>query len=163
MLTAQQLLDAIWGPAYLVDPAGNILLVGQRHWHAHVGSAPGQPDPKSLIGRNLFEFISGGEVQAIYRQILARIRTDPEHVWELDYRCDSPGMMRALRMTVSAVAGADAGSALFSSQILRERQRPPLSIFEIRQGAGPDAGPIGAVAGDLQHVPPRSGPAGPRA
>ncbi len=130
MPTAQQLLDAIWGPAYLVDHAGRILLVGQRHWHSHVGNAPGQPDPKSLIGRNLFEFISGGDVQALYRQILARIRSDPEHVWELDYRCDSPGMMRALRMTVSAVTGAEPGSALFSSQVLREGQRPPLSIFE---------------------------------
>jgi hypothetical protein len=33
-------------------------------------------------------------------------------------------------MTVSAVAGEAAGNALFSSQILREGQRPPLSIFE---------------------------------
>ena len=130
MLTAQQLRDAIWGPTYLVDQTGEILLVGLRHWNSHVGDAPGQPDPRGLIGRNLFEFISGGDVQALYRQILVRIREDPNHVWELDYRCDSPGMLRALRMTVSAVAGAETGGALFSSQILREGQRPPLSIFE---------------------------------
>jgi hypothetical protein len=130
MLTAQQLLDAIWGPTYLVDHTGSILLVGRRHWSRHVGNAPGQPDPQSLIGRNLFEFISGGDVQALYRQILERIRSDPEHVWELDYRCDSPGMRRELRMTVSAVTDAPVGHALFSSQVLREGQRPPLSIFE---------------------------------
>lgn len=130
MATAQQLLDAIWGPAYLVDPAGEILLVGQKHWGAQVGNAPGQPDPKSLVGRNLFDFVSGREVQALYRQILARIHSDPDHVCELDYRCDSPGRRRELRMTVTAVSGMEAGSALFCSQVFREGQRPPLSIFE---------------------------------
>lgn len=130
MLTAQHILDASYGPAYLVDEAGRIMLVGQRHWNAHVGNAPGQPDPGSLPGRNLFEFICGAEVQALYRRAIARLCAGREQVIELDYRCDSPDLKRALRMTATAVPGAEANFILFFSRILSQAQRPRLSLFE---------------------------------
>lgn len=158
-LSAQQLLDAISGPAYLVDADGRILLIGQQHWNAHVGGASVQPDPGALVGRNLFEFIAGGPVQAVYRRILARLREHPAHPWQLNYRCDSPGVLRELRMTVSAVPGAQP-VYLFSSQVLREEQRPPMSIFdqERRSGSAPDAtAPILLICSLCNRVKGRTG------
>ena len=59
-------------------------------------------------------------------------RKDPTHAWEMDYRCDTPGMRRELRMTVSSVPGTEP-SFLFCSQVLREGQRPPISIFDYQR------------------------------
>jgi hypothetical protein len=140
MFTAQQVLDAINGPAYLVDDDARFLLVGQLHWSAQVADARGQPQPASLVGRCLFEFIRGDDVQQLYRRILTGLRADPGHAVELLYRCDSPGMMRAFRMTVTALAEAGNRSFLFTSQIVRQAQRPPLPLFDYHG--------LGALLGD---------------
>jgi len=160
MLTAQQVIDAINGPAYLVDDDAHFVLVGRPHWSAQVADAPGQPEAGSLIGRSLFEYIRGEEVQQLYRRILMSLRADPKHAVELLYRCDSPGMMRAFRMTISAVVDAGTRSFLFSSQVMNQAQRPPLPLFDYQGLAGlfgDPAAPLLAICSLCHRVKGRAG------
>lgn len=129
-LTAQQLLDGMPGPVYVVDGDGRFLLVGRRNWGRQVAGAPGQVDPATLVGRNLFDFICGDDVQDLYRAILRRLRADPSQAYALPYRCDAPGMMREFRLTVSAVDGEDCPGFLFASQPVQQLQRPPIPLFD---------------------------------
>jgi hypothetical protein len=129
-LSAQQVLDGICGPAYVLDEAARFLLVGRPYWRLQVDDAPGQIEPGDLIGRNLFDFIQGDDVRDLYLRVLARLRAKASAPVQLIYRCDSPGMMREFRMTASVVADGDSRGYLFTSQQIRHGQRPPLPLFD---------------------------------
>jgi hypothetical protein len=157
--SAQQLLDAISGPAYLVDEEACFLLVGRPHWNAQVTDAPRRISPEALIGRSLFDFIQGDDVRRLYHKILAHLALHPTETIELAYRCDSPGMMRQFRMTVSAVA-APTPNYLFMSQILRQSQRPPLPLFDYQaldSLVGDPTAPVLTICSICHRVKGRSG------
>jgi hypothetical protein len=158
-LSAQQVLDAISGPAYVVDEDAYIRLIGRPHWNAQVPDSPRRIDPQAIIDRNLFEFIQGEEVRQLYRRIMARLAEDPTQTADLAYRCDSPGMKREFRLTVSRVT-APARGYLFTSQVLSQSQRPPMPLFDYQALAalvGDPSPPVLVICSICHRVKARPG------
>ena len=70
-LTAQALLDALDGIAYIVDEDGRIVAVGRNGWDDFARANGGEAIAgSSVIGRSLFEFVAGPEVQEHLRGYL---------------------------------------------------------------------------------------------
>mgnify|MGYP000433421518 CR=1 FL=1 len=84
-------------------------------------------DVSSVLGRPLWEYISGEEVRAIYRVLLHRVRTTGKRV-SFPFHCDSPGRVRLFRMAVSR-PGAE--FVRFSSTLLRSQDRPAVPLLDV--------------------------------
>ena len=57
----------------------------------------------SVVGRSLFDFISGEETQRIYRLLLRRVRAVDAPVI-VPFRCDSPEMRRHMRLEIEPLS-----------------------------------------------------------
>lgn len=78
-----------------------------------------------VIGRPLWDFVTGSTTRYVYRELLARVRAG--RTVAFNYRCDSTSLCRFMRMTmVPAVEGCVG----FDSETLRTEPRvPPLHRF----------------------------------
>jgi hypothetical protein len=127
----EELLDAVDGIAYAVDADHRIVAVGRRRWDrfAIENGAP-ELSADHVIGRNLFEFVSGSDVKQAYRDLAARVVSGGEPV-VVNTRCDSPGVARELRLSVAPLPLADRQKGLlFQAQIVSETARSRLDIFD---------------------------------
>ena len=132
-LTAHDLLGALEGVVYVVDPDGLILACGQRSWDSFVEDNDGPADLKSerVIGRSLFSFIKGEEVVAQYRSWLLKVRDEYSGPLTFCYRCDSPSVRREMRMSITRLESkGELCGFLFQSILLDARQRPPLNLYD---------------------------------
>jgi hypothetical protein len=128
-----ELLDAVDGIAYAVDAEHRIVAVGRRRWDrfAIENNAP-ELCAEHIIGRNLFEFVSGADVQQAYRDLSARAFSTGEPI-TVNTRCDSPGLARELRLSIAPLQlGDERPGLLFQVQLLSEAARPCLDIFDFR-------------------------------
>lgn len=134
-LSGEALLEAFPGVAYVTDPDWRILALGRANWgrFARENGAPELDDPASVVGRNLMEFISGEEVQAVYRRMADELRKRPEAAIAIPIRCDGPGTRRELRFAMSAILqnGSLVGF-LSSTTLIEAHERPPLNIYDRR-------------------------------
>jgi hypothetical protein len=72
------------------------------------------------LGRSLWEFVAGEEMQKLQRMLIRRIRDGIEPV-ELPFRCDSPEATRTMSMRI---ASRSAGRFVaFTSRLIAEQQR----------------------------------------
>src|SRR3954451_16384966 len=103
----EELLDAVDGIAYAVDAEHRIVAVGRRRWN-RFATENGAPELRAdhVIGRNLFEFVSGSGVKQAYRDLAARVVASGEPV-VVNTRVDSPGVLRELRLSVVPLPLAD--------------------------------------------------------
>ncbi|MGE3279646.1 MAG: hypothetical protein AB7H90_03700 [Alphaproteobacteria bacterium] len=129
----EDFLDAVDGIAYAVDAEHRIIAVGRRRWDRFAVES-GAPElcADSVIGRNLFEFVSGPEVKRAYCKLADRVITtgEPEVI---AVRCDSPGIARALRLSVAPLRfGGQEPGLLFQAQIVSETARPRLDVFDFK-------------------------------
>jgi len=76
--------------------------------------------PEVVIGNSLWSYISGVEVQDMYRQIIVRVRETADPV-DFCYRCDAPDRRRLMRMEIER---ADDGLVWFHSRLIQEIKRP---------------------------------------
>ena len=132
---AQAILDALDGIAYIVDPQGRIAAYGQKRWDrfAKENGAPELIGAQSLLGRSLFDFVTGAEVQESYRLYLAGLQCDPTESVTFSFRCDGPDVMRELHMAITALHdGASVQGFLFHSVPLFENYRPALNIYDFK-------------------------------
>jgi hypothetical protein len=160
---AQAILDALDGIAYIVDPQGRIAAFGQKRWDrfAEENGARELIGAEHVIGRPLFDFVTGAEVQESYRLYMAGLQRDPTESVTFSFRCDGPSVMRELHMAITALHdGASLQGFLFHSVPLFENYRPALNIYDfkaIRQALRTDAKrPILAVCSyclRLRHPP----------
>lgn len=75
---------------------------------AHVSPESAHRDPlfanslssPNIVGRNLFEFIEGLEVQHLYAIFHEKVLKDRRHI-VFDYRCDGPSVRREMRMSLT--------------------------------------------------------------
>ena len=127
------LLDAMEGIAYVVRPDGRILDYGRRRWDQFASENKGEAllDPATVLGRNLFDWITGEAVQRTYRQWMDAVLTaKANHPATFKYRCDAPAERRELRMSISRIETADEPAVLFQSVLLDATARPPLNIYD---------------------------------
>jgi hypothetical protein len=130
-LVLEELLDAVDGIAYAVDSEHRIVAVGRRRWD-RFAVENGAPELRadSVIGRNLFGFMSGTELRQTYRDLADRIVSTGEPA-VITARCDSPGVARELRLAIAPLRLGDKGPGLlFQAQIVSETSRPRLDIFD---------------------------------
>jgi hypothetical protein len=80
----------------------------------------------SVIGRSLWDFVSGGETRYLYRLVLERVRTDGSSV-VLPFRCDSPATRRYMHLKISPL---HEGNLEFQAILVSEEQRSPLALLD---------------------------------
>ena len=83
---------------------------------------------ESVLGRSLWDFVSGDELRRLYAEIHSRVRLSGTPV-VLPFRCDSPSLQRHMRMTITR---EDAGQLAYDSVLVRAVPQRPLEILDSR-------------------------------
>lgn len=81
-----------------------------------------------VIGRSIWEFVSGVTTRQLYHELFSRVRTG--RTVSFAYRCDSPGLRRFMQMTITA---RPASGMRFESLTLRVEPRDPPVILGVAQ------------------------------
>lgn len=124
-------MSALDGVTYAASAQGRLLAVGTPRWDrfARNHGAAG-PERETVLGRELFDYLSGEEVRDAYRRIHAHVLAGRPHV-AFEYRCDAPDVRRTMRMSISLLELPQTEPmVLYQSQVLSEVERPWISLFE---------------------------------
>jgi hypothetical protein len=128
-------LDAMDGLVFETDRNGIIRAIGENSWNSFAAQN-GAPElsAEAVIGRNLFAFIQGEQVQDQIRRILERISHDPNWSWVLPFRCDAPDRRRNICQSLRPVfKGNDCTGFLFHSFYQYSWQRPPIGLCDFKR------------------------------
>ena len=126
-------LSALDGVAYLVDADAVVVGAGGGGWrHTNERGPEGpEPSPAALLGRNLFDQISGEDVRGHYRALHKAVIEGIRPQIAFAYRCDAPDIKRTMRMSLGRLNRPGRKPlALYQSQILSAVQRPWMTVFE---------------------------------
>jgi hypothetical protein len=127
------LLDAMEGIVYVVDPDGYVLACGRTAWDRFLvdNGGPSWLRADRVLGRNLFACIAGAEVVSRYRAWLHAMAQDYRGPLTFLFRCDSPNEMRQMRMSISRIDREHRiFGFLFQSIHVAIEYRPPLNIYD---------------------------------
>ena len=127
-------VDQTDGLVFVTERDGTICDIGTTNWDAFA-KENGAPElqAKNVVGRNLFEFIQGEQVQDQFRKVLDTISTDPNWCWVLPYRCDSPGRERTMCQSLRPIFTDNVCTGfIFHSVEQASRQRPPIELFNFK-------------------------------
>lgn len=155
-ITVQTILDAMAGVAYAVEPDGRILAVGRRGWRlfALENGAVELAETESLIGRNLLDFLAGEGVRRAYARMLERIRQGEPQI-TFPCHCDSPGICRDMRMTITPLRrNRMLRGFLFQSITLAEHTRPPIRLYEFDGDHSSEDAPLLGMCSLCERVCP---------
>ncbi|KAJ3214190.1 hypothetical protein HDU67_001994 [Dinochytrium kinnereticum] len=120
--------------AYVTDEVGNILSLQEDEWNLFISRNSDVPIPPhiqrcmspSIIGRNLFEFISDEKVQAFARHLVYMLCSGQQQKFQYYWFCDAPEVERKMYMTVTALTGFGGGKlVLWVSKIITEKVLQP--------------------------------------
>ncbi|MBI1910797.1 MAG: hypothetical protein HYS21_02230 [Deltaproteobacteria bacterium] len=111
---------------YEIDAEDRLVRVNE-HWvqFAQENKAPYITNAY-VIGRPIWDFITGREIKHIFRILFEKIRTTGLGV-ELPFRCDSPECRRFMEMKITPLNG---GSLAFHTKIIKEEFRDPAPILD---------------------------------
>lgn len=112
--------------SYHIDAADRISAVSDG-WSAFARANSGEALlPPSVLGRSLWESISGETTRDIYRGLIARVREGrgPVH---FQFRCDAPAMQRLLDMRMTLTL---AGGVSFLTVPVTLEQRPSVALLD---------------------------------
>jgi len=82
--------------------------------------------PARVVGSSLWDWVSGAEVQHVYRALFTRLRTQPRTL-RVPFRCDSPALRRFMELALSAMPD---GGVRCEARLLRAEQRTPVPLLE---------------------------------
>ena len=80
----------------------------------------------TVLGRPLWDFISGDATRLFYRELHDRIRRSKETII-VPFRCDSPSLQRSMRLTIRYDGD---GRLLYESEILRVQPQSRLRVID---------------------------------
>ncbi len=135
MFDVQNLIDAMEGIAYVLDPEGTIVTIGTRNWNRFASENGGEAliDGEGVIGRSLYDIIAGESVKDSYRRFADAIRSADHPSAVFASRCDSPSVKRSLRLAMTPIGGVGgAPHVLVQSVTLSEEARPPIGLFDFQ-------------------------------
>ena len=114
---------------YTVDRADALQWVSD-HWlsFAAENEAVGM-EPELIIGRSLWDFISGAETRHLYEHLFSRARESNAPV-AIPFRCDSPAARRFMRLEIQP--GRDRQLQIVV-RVDREEVRDPVALLELSQ------------------------------
>lgn len=81
---------------------------------------------RAVLGRSLWEFITGPATEHLYRLLFARVRSTGEPV-AFPFRCDAPATRRTLRMQIELLPAA---GLRFTIQSLAETPRDAVPLLD---------------------------------
>jgi hypothetical protein len=118
---------------YDIDDHDRIVSVG-NDWSAFAEANGGEvlQQPK-LIGRSLFDFISGAAVRQVYGALIARARDG--HPVQFQFRCDAPNWRREFEMKILSTAP---NRVTFISTLVRQSPRPAIALFDASRRSEPE-------------------------
>lgn len=129
-LPPQGLLEALDGVAWLTDREGIIDAVGVAGWTDFAEAAEAAaPAPQDILGRSLFSFMLGPDIQDHYRKLHEAAWSGQRRI-AITIRCDAPDMQRRIRLAMTPLMrSGDVVGVLYQCQILSERARPPIRFL----------------------------------
>lgn len=129
-------LEAFDDIVYVTDLDGIVLFVNSGPWRQFADANGGEvvASASDVIGRPLESFLSGDSVCEQFRTLFEQVRTGLRSRISYPFRCDAPDRVRYMRLTMSAVPGADGrpSAVLFHSAMLDERKRATQEIIGAR-------------------------------
>lgn len=86
-----------------------------------------------VVGRSIFEVTAGEEVRGVYRRLMTALAEARVSAVKFSYRCDGPGVSRAMQMSITRLQGSGASIGyLFQSTLIDEGARAPLKVVDSR-------------------------------
>jgi len=132
-LTTTALMNALEGVTYITDPDGIITACGEPGWKRALAASGSKArlDPQQVIGRSLFDCITGEAVRDSYRVHMERAADPRRHARVFLYRCDTPDLIRVMRMAITAVRDPDGTLTgfLFQTVVVQITERVPVALF----------------------------------
>ena len=105
--------DAPAGVTYEIGPGDLIVSIG-GNWNAFATANDTASLCSGVVGRSVWDFVDGMTTRAVYRDLLARVRTG--HVVRFPFRCDSPTCARHMVMHMTPL---DEGRVRFETSMIR--------------------------------------------
>ena len=111
---------------YMIDNRDNICEVSEN-WNSFAvkNDAP-ELTAEKVAGESIWNFLKNKDVRHIYHNLIEGIRDKRKQV-QFPFRCDSPGLIRFMKMTMSP---ADHGAVVFRSKIEKVEKRDPIMALE---------------------------------
>jgi hypothetical protein len=112
--------------SYAIDEEDRLIRVDDGYYR--FAEENGWSGAVDSLGRSLWDFVTGHEVQKLQRLLLRRVREGVRNV-ELPFRCDGPEVTR--EMDIRIAADSSGRVVMFSARICAERERAaPQPLFD---------------------------------
>ncbi len=129
-VNSQDILEAMDGIVILMDRSLIVRRIGWRNWNGFWIANGGAVDAVNVVGRDITDFFTEGEVRDTYHELLLQVSERKRRLIQTDYRCDSPTLKRSMRLTVTPVqSGTETKHLLYQSILLAVEQRPAIPLF----------------------------------
>jgi hypothetical protein len=116
---------------YLVDGEDRLIEASARYFE--LAARNGLPEPRSAIGKPLWDFVSGSSVRAVQKALLGRVRRSGNPV-VVQSRCDGPGVRRDEFLEIRP--GEGPGHIAILVRTVTEEYRPPRALLDPEQRTG---------------------------
>jgi len=104
--------------SYAIDDQDHLIKVDQGYYR--FAEENGWDGAGSSLGRSLWDFVAGSEMQKVQRILLRRIRDEVREV-ELPFRCDGPDVRR--EMQIKIVSHSSGRTVMFAARVDSEQRR----------------------------------------
>lgn len=104
--------------SYAIDDQDHLIKVDENYYR--FAEENGWEGAGSSLGRSLWDFVAGSEMQKVQRMLLRRIRDDVREV-ELPFRCDGPDVRRVMQIRI--VAHGSGRTVMFAAHLNSEERR----------------------------------------
>jgi hypothetical protein len=153
-VNSQDILEAMDGIAILLDRSLIVRRIGWRNWYSFWTANGGAVNTANVVGRDITDFFSEGEVRDTFHNLLLQVSERKRHLIQTDYRCDSPALKRSMRLTVTPIQrGTQTEYLLYQSTLLAVVQRPAIPLFGARAVGSnlPTALKVCSICGKVQR------------
>lgn len=111
---------------YRIGPDDRIVQVDEEF--ARFARENGVPDlARAAVGSLLWEHMTGAGVEALYRQLLERVREDARTI-RVPFRCDAPDERRFMSLAIGP--GETPGGIGFEAYLIRAERRDPVALWD---------------------------------
>ncbi len=133
LLNYKDILDSLYGIAYLVDRDGYLVDYGEKNWNdfANSNDTKELTNRQNVIGKKIYDFVSGEETKESYRKINETLFSGLKSCIYFHYRCDAPDFRRDMKMSITPIkVDGYIKYLLYQSLVISETMRPPINILK---------------------------------
>ncbi len=114
---------------------------------AHANGGEAIEAPEDVLGRPLDDFLDGDSIKEQFRTLFEQVRDGSRQTIGYPFRCDAPGTVRYMRLTMSAIRDSSGNieAVLFQSTLLDERHREIQAIVDAHSRVADDSAPVQVI------------------